>query len=127
MTKFESSNPGAAQSGTAQFPTLPALNARGVSNAISHVDGDSLRAFGVQGAASGVKLARAPRDQGKAISLLSRNLQQTRRVADRRMVLHLEGVSGIRSKLDVGVEGVAQLIVYGRDQGSDSGCGMGTR
>ena len=84
-------------------------------------------ALGVQESARVMSLAGTLRDQGKAVLVISHNLQQIWTVADRFMVLHLGRVAGIRSKQDVSVDEIVRLIVYGRDQDDDSGRGMHER
>ena len=51
--------------------------------------------------------------EGKAIILVSHNLQQVWDIADRFMVLRLGKVAGIREQARSSVEEIVQLIVYG--------------
>ena len=73
-------------------------------------------ALGVQESERVLRLVRDLRDQGKAVILISHNLQQVWDVADRVMVLHLGQVAGIRAKSESSVDEIVKLIVYGSDQ-----------
>jgi ABC-type sugar transport system ATPase subunit len=70
-------------------------------------------ALGVQESERVLQLVRDLRDQGKAVILISHNLQQVWETADRVMVLHLGRVAGIRTKADSSVDEIVKLIVYG--------------
>jgi ABC-type sugar transport system ATPase subunit len=72
-------------------------------------------ALGVQESERVLGLVRDLRDQGKAVILISHNLQQVWDVADRVMVLHLGRVAGIRTKSESSVDEIVKLIVYGSD------------
>jgi ABC-type sugar transport system ATPase subunit len=70
-------------------------------------------ALGVQESERVLKLVRDLRDSGKAVILISHNLQQVWQTADRIMVMHLGRVAGIRRRADTTVEEIVKLIVYG--------------
>ncbi|MGW5353751.1 ATP-binding cassette domain-containing protein [Streptomyces sp. NPDC004031] len=70
-------------------------------------------ALGVQESARVLSLVRDLRDAGKAVILISHNLQQVWETADRVMVMHLGRVAGIRSTQDSTVDEIVKLIVYG--------------
>jgi ATP-binding cassette subfamily F protein 3 len=73
-------------------------------------------ALGVQESERVLRLVSDLRDQGKAVILISHNLQQVWDVADRVMVLHLGRVAGIRVKSQSTVDEIVKLIVYGSDE-----------
>ena len=73
-------------------------------------------ALGVQESERVLRLVGDLRDQGKAVILISHNLQQVWDVADRVMVLHLGRVAGIRVKSQSSVDEIVKLIVYGSDE-----------
>jgi len=70
-------------------------------------------ALGVQESERVLQLVRDLRDAGKAVILISHNLQQVWETADRVMVLHLGKVAGIRRRDESTVDEVVKLIVYG--------------
>jgi len=70
-------------------------------------------ALGVQESDRVLQLVRDLRDSGKAVILISHNLQQVWQTADRIMVMHLGRVAGIRHRANSTVEEVVKLIVYG--------------
>jgi ABC-type sugar transport system ATPase subunit len=70
-------------------------------------------ALGVQESERVLRLVGELRDAGKAIILISHNLQQVWQTADRIMVMHLGRVAGIRSRPETTVEEIVKLIVYG--------------
>jgi ABC-type sugar transport system ATPase subunit len=70
-------------------------------------------ALGVQESERVLRLVRDLRDAGKAVILISHNLQQVWQTADRIMVMHLGRVAGIRRRADSTVEEIVKLIVYG--------------
>jgi ABC-type sugar transport system ATPase subunit len=70
-------------------------------------------ALGVQESERVLRLVRDLRDAGKAIILISHNLQQVWQTADRIMVMHLGQVAGIRRRADSTVDEIVKLIVYG--------------
>jgi ABC-type sugar transport system ATPase subunit len=70
-------------------------------------------ALGVQESERVLRLVRDLRDAGKAIILISHNLQQVWQTADRIMVMHLGRVAGIRRREESTVEEIVKLIVYG--------------
>jgi ABC-type sugar transport system ATPase subunit len=70
-------------------------------------------ALGVQESERVLRLVRDLRDSGKAVILISHNLQQVWQTADRIMVMHLGRVAGIRRRADSTVEEIVKLIVYG--------------
>ena len=70
-------------------------------------------ALGVSESAKVLALARALADQGKAVLLISHNLQQVWDIADRFVVMRLGSVAGVRRKIETSVEELVQLIVYG--------------
>ncbi len=78
-------------------------------------------ALGVQESDRVLSLVRDLRDAGKAVILISHNLQQVWETADRVMVLHLGQLAGIRTKAESSVDEIVKLIVYGgNEQGSAS-------
>jgi ABC-type sugar transport system ATPase subunit len=79
-------------------------------------------ALGVQESERVLRLVRDLRDSGKAIILISHNLQQVWQTADRIMVMHLGRVAGIRYRADSTVDEIVRLIVYG-NPGDDGGPG----
>jgi ABC-type sugar transport system ATPase subunit len=76
-------------------------------------------ALGVQESERVLRLVRDLRDAGKAVILISHNLQQVWQTADRIMVMHLGRVAGIRRRADSTVEEIVKLIVYGDAPVSD--------
>jgi ABC-type sugar transport system ATPase subunit len=70
-------------------------------------------ALGVTESARVLELARGLADDGKAVLIISHNLQQIWGAADRFMVLHLGQIAGIRAKPDTTVDEIVRLIVYG--------------
>ncbi len=70
-------------------------------------------ALGVQESERVLALVRDLRDAGKAVILISHNLQQVWQTADRVMVMHLGKVAGVRRREDSSVEEIVKLIVYG--------------
>lgn len=70
-------------------------------------------ALGVQESERVLRLVRDLRDAGKAVILISHNLQQVWQTADRIMVMHLGRVAGIRRRADSTVDEIVKLIVYG--------------
>jgi ABC-type sugar transport system ATPase subunit len=70
-------------------------------------------ALGVQESERVLRLVRDLRDAGKAVILISHNLQQVWQTADRILVMHLGRVAGIRRREDSTVEEIVKLIVYG--------------
>jgi len=70
-------------------------------------------ALGVTESAKVLKLAKDLRDQGRAIMIISHNLQQIWDTADRFMVMHLGRVAGVRDRATTSVEEIVQMIVYG--------------
>ena len=70
-------------------------------------------ALGVQESERVLGLVRDLRDQGKAVILISHNLQQVWDTADRVMVMHLGRVAGVRVTKDSTVDEIVKLIVYG--------------
>jgi ABC-type sugar transport system ATPase subunit len=81
-------------------------------------------ALGVQESERVLRLVRDLRDSGKAVILISHNLQQVWQTADRIMVMHLGRVAGIRRRADSTVEEIVKLIVYG-DPDEERGAGDG--
>lgn len=73
-------------------------------------------ALGVQESERVLQLVRDLRDAGKAIILISHNLQQVWRTADRIMVMHLGTVAGIRERERSTVDEIVKLIVYGTEE-----------
>lgn len=72
-------------------------------------------ALGVQESERVLSLVRDLRDAGKAVILISHNLQQVWQTADRIMVLHLGCVAGIRERRSSTIDEIVKLIVYGSD------------
>lgn len=70
-------------------------------------------ALGVQESERVLELVRSLRDSGKAVILISHNLQQVWQTADRIMVMHLGRVAGIRQRSESTVDEIVKLIVYG--------------
>jgi ABC-type sugar transport system ATPase subunit len=70
-------------------------------------------ALGVQESERVLRLVRDLRDAGKAVVLISHNLQQVWQTADRIMVMHLGRVAGIRRRTESTVDEIVKLIVYG--------------
>jgi ABC-type sugar transport system ATPase subunit len=70
-------------------------------------------ALGVQESERVLRLVGDLRDAGKAVILISHNLQQVWQTADRILVMHLGRVAGIRRRADSTVEEIVKLIVYG--------------
>lgn len=70
-------------------------------------------ALGVQESGRVLKVIEDLRNAGKAVILISHNLQQVWDVADRLLVMHLGRVAGIREKRTSSVEEIVKLIVYG--------------
>jgi ABC-type sugar transport system ATPase subunit len=80
-------------------------------------------ALGVQESERVLGLVRDLRDAGKAVLLISHNLQQVWQTADRVMVMHLGEVAGIRTRKDSSVEEIVKLIVYGKPEETDHDLG----
>jgi ABC-type sugar transport system ATPase subunit len=78
-------------------------------------------ALGVQESERVLSLVRDLRDQGKAVIIISHNLQQVWQSADRIMVMHLGRVAGIRERAATTVDEVVKLIVYGAPGEPDAG------
>jgi ABC-type sugar transport system ATPase subunit len=72
-------------------------------------------ALGVQESERVLQLVRDLRDSGKAVILISHNLQQVWQTADRIMVMHLGKVAGMRVRAESSVDEIVKLIVYGSD------------
>lgn len=70
-------------------------------------------ALGVSESEQVMALAARLRDSGRAVVVISHNLQQIWPVADRFMVLRLGRVAGIRDKAETTIEELVQLIMYG--------------
>lgn len=70
-------------------------------------------ALGVQESERVLRLVRDLRDSGKAVILISHNLQQVWQTADRIMVMHLGRIAGVRRRTESTVEEIVKLIVYG--------------
>ena len=70
-------------------------------------------ALGVRESARVLDLTRELRDQGKAVMIISHNLQQIWETADRFMVMHLGRVAGVRRRDETTVDEIVRLIVYG--------------
>lgn len=73
-------------------------------------------ALGVQESERVLTLVRDLRDAGKAVILISHNLQQVWQTADRIMVLHLGRVAGIRQRDSSTVDDIVKLIVHGGEE-----------
>jgi ABC-type sugar transport system ATPase subunit len=71
-------------------------------------------ALGVTESEKVMRLARDLRDAGKAVLIVSHNLQQIWESADRFLVLHLGQVAGVRDRAETTVSEIVELIVYGR-------------
>jgi ABC-type sugar transport system ATPase subunit len=82
-------------------------------------------ALGVQESGRVLNLIRDLRDAGKAVLLISHNLQQVWDTADRIMVMHLGQVAGIRRREQTTVDEIVKLIVYG--SGDQNGEASGRR
>jgi ABC-type sugar transport system ATPase subunit len=82
-------------------------------------------ALGVQESERVLRLVRDLRDAGKAIILISHNLQHVWQSADRIMVMHLGRVAGIRRRSETTVEEIVKLIVYG-DPAADGAAEAGS-
>jgi len=78
-------------------------------------------ALGVQESGRVLQLVRDLRAAGKAIILISHNLQQVWRTADRILVMHLGTVAGIREREHSTVDEIVKLIVYGNDDDAATG------
>jgi ABC-type sugar transport system ATPase subunit len=78
-------------------------------------------ALGVQESGRVLGLIRDLRDSGKAVLLISHNLQQVWDTADRIMVMHLGRVAGIRAREQTTVDEIVKLIVYGSGEQSEIG------
>lgn len=78
-------------------------------------------ALGVQESERVLRLVRDLRSSGKAVILISHNLQQVWQTADRIMVMHLGQVAGIRRREDSTVDEIVRLIVYGPEAGTQPG------
>jgi len=76
-------------------------------------------ALGVQESERVLSLVRDLRDQGKAVIIISHNLQQVWQTANRVMVMHLGRVAGIRERDKSSVDEIVKLIVYGADPAAD--------
>jgi ABC-type sugar transport system ATPase subunit len=72
-------------------------------------------ALGVQESERVLRLVDDLRAAGKAVIIISHNLQQVWQTADRIMVMHLGQVAGIRRRADSSVDEIVRLIVYGSD------------
>ena len=70
-------------------------------------------ALGVQESERVLSLVRDLRAAGKAVILISHNLQQVWQTADRIMVMHLGRVAGVVRRDETTVDEVVKLIVYG--------------
>jgi ABC-type sugar transport system ATPase subunit len=70
-------------------------------------------ALGVQESERVLSLVRDLREAGKAVILISHNLQQVWQTANRIMVMHLGRVAGIVHRSESTVDEVVKLIVYG--------------
>ncbi len=73
-------------------------------------------ALGVQESERVLALVRDLRDQGKAVVIISHNLQQVWQSADRFMVMHLGRVAGVRRRNETTIDDIVKLIVYGGEQ-----------
>jgi ABC-type sugar transport system ATPase subunit len=72
-------------------------------------------ALGVTESARVIRLACELRDQGKAVMIISHNLEQIWTVADRFLVMRLGRLAGIRERASTQIEEIVQLIVYGSE------------
>jgi ABC-type sugar transport system ATPase subunit len=70
-------------------------------------------ALGVVEAERVLGLSADLRERGKAVLIISHNLQHVWSIADRIVVLHRGTVAGMVQKAETTVEQVVQLIVYG--------------
>ena len=70
-------------------------------------------ALGVSESARVMELAEQLRDEGRALMIISHNLQQVWNIADRIMVLRLGRMVGIRKRRDSSIDEIVQLIVAG--------------
>lgn len=78
-------------------------------------------ALGVQESEKVLSLVRDLRESGKAVILISHNLQHVWQTADRVLVMHLGRVAGIRRRADTTVDEIVKLIVYGAPRDAESG------
>ena len=78
-------------------------------------------ALGVQESEKVLALVRDLRDSGKAVIVISHNLQQVWQTADRVLVMHLGRVAGIRRRAETTADEVVKLIMYGEPDGSEPG------
>ncbi|AZM49600.1 sugar ABC transporter ATP-binding protein [Streptomyces sp. WAC 06738] len=76
-------------------------------------------ALGVQESERVLTLIRDLRDRGTSVIVVSHNLQQVWKTADRIMVLRLGEVAGIRHTADSSVDEVVRLIVHGGETVAD--------
>jgi ABC-type sugar transport system ATPase subunit len=72
-------------------------------------------ALGVTESARVIELACQLRDRGKAVMIVSHNLEQIWKIADRFLVMRLGRLAGIRGREETSVAEIVQLIVYGSD------------
>lgn len=70
-------------------------------------------ALGVQESRRVIDVIARLRDAGKAVIVISHNLEQVWDVTDRFLALRLGRVAGIRAKEDTTVDEIVRLIVYG--------------
>jgi ABC-type sugar transport system ATPase subunit len=70
-------------------------------------------ALGVRESEHVLNLTRELRDQGKAVMVISHNLQQIWKTADRFTVMHLGRVAGLRRRDETSIDEIVRLIVYG--------------
>ncbi|MCU1556651.1 MAG: Monosaccharide transporter ATP-binding protein family [Microbacteriaceae bacterium] len=83
-------------------------------------------ALGVQESERVLQLVRDLRDSGKAVILISHNLQQVWQTADRVLVMHLGRVAGIRTRTQSSIDEIVKLIVYGADDSGAEDDDLGT-
>ena len=72
-------------------------------------------ALGVTESGRVMELAARLRDTGRAVIIISHNLQQIWPIADRFLVMRLGQVAGIPAKRDTSIDGLIRLIMYGND------------
>lgn len=70
-------------------------------------------ALGVSESSKVLGLARRLADQGKAVMLVSHNLQQVWDTTDRFLVMRLGSVAGVRRRSETSIDELVKLIVYG--------------
>ena len=75
-------------------------------------------ALGVTESKRVLNLVDRLRQEGKAVILVSHNLQQVWEIADRFMVMRLGVVAGRRTRAQSSVEEIVHLIVYGSSTNS---------